>query len=216
MDWRTHSLQLAARGAATTGLVLVTSCGSQSASLSADGSGSADRSRSIPHLTARAEPGHCSGRIEAVSIDGDVRVPDGATCELVGTRVEGNVSIGHSARLYARGVAVDGDIEGEGALTVDVAESSSVGGNVQLDSGGTALVTDSRIDGDLSWEDQHGELLAQGNTVRGNLDLEDNTGGVTVSGNTIGGDLACENNAPTPHGGDNSVSGNEEDQCHDL
>jgi hypothetical protein len=115
-------------------------------------------------------------------VDGDVTVPDGGTCELLGTRVEGNISIGQGGRLYARGVDVDGDIEGERTLEVQVTDRSNVGGNLQLESGGTAIVTGSHVDGDLSWEDQHGELQLQDTTVRGNVDVEGNTGSVTVSG----------------------------------
>jgi hypothetical protein len=52
--------------------------------------------------------------------------------------------------------------------------------------------------------------------VHGNVDLEGNTGGVIVSHNTIGGDLSCQDNSPSPQGGENSVSGEEERQCQDL
>ncbi len=206
-------LRIVALAAAAGSLLATTACGSRAPSLSADGGGTADPTRSAAHVTAPTEPGHCSGRIEAVSVDGDVTVPDGATCELVGTRVEGNISVGPAARLYAHAVAVDGDIEGERTLDVQVTEGSSVGGNLQLESGGTALVTDSHIDGDLSWQDQHGALVARDSTVRGNLDLEDNTGGVTVTGNEVGGDLTCQDNSPAPQAGSNTVSGDKEDQC---
>src|SRR5690242_14692780 len=92
--------------------------------------GSSDPTRDVGSLTGSASqhvaadhtPGHCQGRVGDVSIDGDVTVPDRATCELDGTRVEGNVSVGHGARLVARGVDVDGDVEGEGAAAVEVTD----------------------------------------------------------------------------------------------
>jgi hypothetical protein len=214
MNRRVDPLRLAARGVATSGLVLMTACGASS--LSGGGVGSADGTPALPPVTGHTEPGHCSGRIEAVSVDGDVTVPNGGTCELLGTRVGGNIWIGHGGRLYASGVDVDGDIEGEQALDVEVTDGSKVGGNLQLESGGTARPTASHVDGDLSWQDQHGELEIQNATVRGNLDLEGNTGSVTVSLSKIGGDLSCEENAPAPTGGGNAVSGEKEEQCVDL
>ena len=78
--------------------------------------------------------GDCNGQVGPRSVDGDLSVPAGATCELRDIRVEGNISIGHRSRLYAR-VDVDGDIEGEDAAAVEVTNGSSVGGNLQLESG---------------------------------------------------------------------------------
>jgi hypothetical protein len=161
-------------------------------------------------------PQHCTGRVGDVSVNGDVMVPAGAACQLIGTTVGGNVSVGAGARLFARSVDVDGDIEGERTGTVEVTEGSEVGGNMQLDSGGTVLVSGSHVDGDLAWEEQQGFLIARDNSVGGNVELDANTGGAELVGNTISGDLSCEENRPTPRGGHNRVSGDEDDQCHDL
>ncbi len=210
MTWRTRSLKVPALVATTLGLVVLTSCGTGSRSASPDAA------PALPHVASHAVAGHCDGRIGADSVDDDVTVPDGATCELLGTTVEGNVSIGHGARLYARGVDVDGDIEGERTALVELSAESNVGGNVQLESGATAIVRDSHIDGDLSWEDQHGHLLAEHTSVSGNLEADGNTGGLSLSDNKIGGDLSCQENSPTPNGGGNTVSGDHEDQCRGL
>ena len=207
-----HPRMLAVQVAATTGIVLITACGHDGPSLAAVGS---DGRTPPPGMTARAEPGHCSGRIDDVSVSGDVTVPDGETCELVGTRVEGNISIGQGARLYASAVDVDGDIEGERTTAVEVTDSK-VGGNLQLESGGSALVAHSHVDGDISWQEQDGELVARETSVGGNLEVEGNTGGVTVFADTIRGDLSCQDNSPVPQGRDNSVSGDAEDQCRAL
>jgi|tagenome__1003787_1003787.scaffolds.fasta_scaffold20896521_2 hypothetical protein len=209
-----HPLRLAARGVATGCLVLLTGCGASSVSGGEAGAG--EPTPDLPPMSGPTEPGHCSGRIEAVSVDGDVTVPNGATCELLGTHVDGNISIGHGGRLYASGVDVDGDIEGERTLDVEVTAGSNIGGNLQLESGEAVRVTGSHVDGDLSWQGQDGALELQGATVRGNVVLEENTGGVTVSSNRIGGDLSCEDNAPPPAGGGNAVSGERDEQCGGL
>jgi hypothetical protein len=179
--------------------------------------GSSPAARPSPSRPATsAVAGHCDGQLGPGSVDGDVTVPDGATCELRGIRVGGNISIGHRAHLVAEGVDVDGDLEGEGTATVEVTSGSRVGGNLQLESGGSVLVSNSHVGGDLSWEEQHGTLRADGNTVSGNLELDGNTGATRVSDNEIHGDLSCDENAPTPVGGHNSVSGDQEGQCRGL
>jgi hypothetical protein len=196
-------------------LAILTSCFS-SQSVATGPPPTIETSATTSDLSADSSPGHCTGRVGSVSVDGDVTVPAGATCELVGTVVEGNVSVGPAARLIARGVDVDGDIEGERTAAVEITDDANVGGNLQLESGGTALVTGSHVDGDVSWEEQHAALRARGNTVSGNLELDGSTGGVTVTDNKVGGDLICEDNTPAPRGGHNTVSGDKDGQCHDL
>src|SRR5919197_3887428 len=129
MTRRTRSLRRAVTVVAATGSALLTSCATSQRLVSSEGS-----NHGLPAPTSLATAGHCVGQIGERSVDGDVTVPNGETCELLGTRVEGNVSVGHSARLYVSGVAVDGDIEGERAVAVEVTHASHVGGNVQPES----------------------------------------------------------------------------------
>ena len=165
-----------------------------------------------PSATSPTSPGACDGFIGAVTVD-EVTVPPGATCTLVRTRVEGNISVGSGATLVARGVVVDGDIESEGARAVTVTDKSSIGGNLQLEDGGSSTVKGARIDGDLAWESQGGALVAIGNTIGGNLAADENRGRLTISGNHVGGDLQCEENTPAPEVAGNTVGGNAEGQC---
>jgi hypothetical protein len=166
-----------------------------------------------PRASTAAEPGRCTGVIEAVVVP-DVVVPAGATCTLVGTQVDGNVRVGPGATLLASGVTVDGDVEGERAAGVEVTEASRIGGDVQLQQdGGWATLRDVTIDGDVEWEGQGGALHAEGNTIGGNLQADDNRGGVHLAGNRIDGDLECEHNDPAPGGSGNAVGGDTEEQC---
>jgi hypothetical protein len=166
--------------------------------------------------TSRAtSPGHCDGAIGSDAVD-DVRVPDGATCTLDGTTVDGNVSVGRQAVLIAHGVSIDGDVEGEGADSVEIAEDSSIGGNLQLEKGGASSVTDTHIDGDLEWSEQSGALTIEHSSIGGNLQADGNSGEVTVSDTSIGGDLSCDGNSATPGGGGNDVAGNRAGQCSGL
>lgn len=85
----------------------------------------------------------------------------GRTCTLEGTTVDGNVSVGPCGTLVARGVAVDGDGEGEGARLVEVSDSSTIGGSLQLQQGGSSTVSDSHIRGELLWSEQDGAVAVQ-------------------------------------------------------
>ena len=153
---------------------------------------------------AQADDRTCRGTIGAVAVDGDVIVPQGATCTLVGTRVDGNVEVRSGATLLARGVRVGGNVQAENhervvvkpRLVGDRTVRSTVGGSIQLVHGGG------------------GALLR--NVVDSDVQLFSNDGRFTVRGNVVGGNLQCKSNVPRPVGGSNRVEGNKEDQCRGL
>ena len=166
----------------------------------------------VPADHRNASPGHCDGTIGRTAVD-EVDVPSGATCTLVATTVNGNVTVGAGATLTARGVKVDGDIEGRRARVVGVSHHSTIGGNLQLARGGLAAVTNSRIRGDLQWSEQTGTLTVQRSTIGGNLQAMRNHGWLTVTGNRIRGDLECGLNRRAPISARNAVRGHREGQC---
>ncbi len=198
---------------AIAGLLLLSGCGVDDVSSGSGGvrdTGFVPKTGSADHDAV--SPGHCDGRIGHISVD-EVDVQKGATCTLQRTTVNGNVSVGVGGTLVARGVAVDGDVEAEGARRVAMSGHSWVGGNLQLEQGGSSAVSDSQIRGDLQTAQQTGALVVLHNSVGGNLQVDQNSGRVTISGNRIGGDLNCEQNSPAPRGGDNRVSGHRAGQC---
>lgn len=155
-------------------------------------------------LTAFAETAHadervCRGRLGAVTVD-NLRVPDGATCTLAGTKVKGTIKVEDRAVLRASGVNVVGNVQAENHRLV-VLRSSRVGGSVQLDQGGKAGVRSATI---------------TGNRVDGDIQLFENRGSQVVSKNRVGGNLQCKENRPAPTGSGNVVQGNKEDQCRRL
>jgi hypothetical protein len=158
--------------------------------------------------------GSCNGTIGAVSVD-EVHVPVGATCRLTGTRVNSNVSIDTGATLVATGVYVDGDVEGQGARSVQILTRSTIGGNIQLQEGGSVSVIGTKVDGDVELQDLTGPLRAEGNTIGGSLQAASNSGGLSLVKNRINGDLQCQQNARLSGKG-NAVQGNHEDQCSGL
>ena len=62
---------------------------------------------------AQAEERVCRGTIGATTVD-NLLVPQGATCTLNGTRIEGTVKVERNATLTASGIRVKGNVQGEG------------------------------------------------------------------------------------------------------
>jgi hypothetical protein len=91
---------------------------------------------------ALADDTVCRGILGEVTVV-NLIVPDGSTCTLNGTRIEGNIHVGTGATLGANGVDVDGNIQAEGAQSVNVVAlhgvRSFVGGNIQIKQGGPLL-----------------------------------------------------------------------------
>jgi hypothetical protein len=157
----------------------------------------------------------CRGEIGRRTVD-NVKVPQGASCTLRGTRVEGNVTINRNATLIAVNVRVDGNVQGENAKNVVLRAGSRVGGDVQVVQGKRARVLGSRVGGDILYDDQDGRVVVKRTTVGGNVQAFQNTGGVVIKNNVIDGNLQCKENQPRPTGGGNRVGGSKEDQCKRL
>jgi hypothetical protein len=167
-----------------------------------------------PHV-AVAEEKICRGTIGSKTLD-NVKVPEGETCTLRGTKVKGTIKINKSARLEAIEVNVIGNVQAENARNVVVRKDSRVGGSVQVVQGKKATVAGSRVKGDILYDDQSGEVIVRSSSVGGNVQAFQNTGGVQIADNVIDGNLQCKENKPAPTGGNNNVKGSKEDQCEKL
>lgn len=163
---------------------------------------------------AMAEERTCRGTIGAVTLD-NLRVPQGATCTLNGTRLQGTIKVERGATLKATTVRVNGNVQAEGARNVTVLDSQ-VGGSIQLVQGGAANLRRNSVTADILLDDNSGALAGVNNAIGGNLQAFQNTGGVAVSRNRIDGNLQCKENSPRPTGGSNVVQGSKEDQCRTL
>lgn len=164
---------------------------------------------------ASAEETTCRGTIGAVTVD-NLRVPQNATCTLNQTIAKGTVKVERGATLNARGVRINGNVQGEGARSVALTAGSQVGGSVQIKQGGGAKVLDSFITADIQYDSNRSPLEASRNRVGGSIQVVKNTGGVRIASNRVNGNLQCKENRPAPTGGSNVVQGNKEDQCARL
>ena len=145
--------------------------------------------------SANAEERVCRGTIGAATLD-NVRVPQDATCTLLGTKVKGTVKVEARATLVAEDVIVIGNVQAGNARKVEVLDGSRVGGSVQVVQGGAATVADSRIEADILYDSSNKALSVLRNRVGGNVQVFQNTGGVAIRRNFIDGNLQCKANVP--------------------
>lgn len=157
----------------------------------------------------------CQGLLGAVTVD-NLYVPQGATCALDGTRVQGTIKVETGASLTARQITVFGNIQAEGANYIEVLAGSSVGGSIQIKQSGAARIENTAVNGDIQFESNNSILNVSGNQVGGNVQVFKNAGGAAIANNAINGNLQCKENDPAPAGGNNSVQGSKEDQCAGL
>jgi hypothetical protein len=163
---------------------------------------------------ALAEEFRCTGAVGAVALD-NLFVPDGATCVLDRTRLNGSVVVGRGATLRAHSVAINGNLQAEGAAFVGVGGYSTVGGSVQIVQGGGASIERARIKGDIQFESNNSPIAANHNSVGGSLQAFQNMGGLVFNGNRMNGNMQCKENIPAPVGRGNQ-SPSKEDQCARL
>lgn len=169
---------------------------------------------SMVSLPAFADEFICTRSVGAISVD-NLRVPDGRSCSLNGTRIKGNIVVGTGSTLNAGGIRVDGNVQAEGHRAVYLNAGTVVGGSVQLKQGGVAQVLRTSIDSDLQLESNRGRITVEQNKVDGNVQVVQNTGGVIIRRNQIAQALQCKQNAPAPTGGGN-IAGDKEGQCARL
>lgn len=142
-------------------------------------------------------------------------VPQGASCTLNGTRVEGTVKVERAATLTANGIRVKGNVQSEGFRNITLQRGSTVIGSVQLENGlegGSGRVLNSRINGDLQFFQNNARMVARGNTILANFQANQNMGGLVIQNNRISENLQCQANTPPPTGSGNTA-GDKEDQC---
>jgi hypothetical protein len=166
---------------------------------------------------AQAEERVCRGTIGATTVD-NLRVPQGASCTLNGTRVEGTVKVEQHARLTANGIRVKGNIQSEGFKNIVLRQASVVVGSVQLENGlsdGSGRVINTRINGDLQFFSNEARMIARGNTILANFQANQNMGGLVIENNRVAENLQCQSNSPPPTGG-NNTAGDKEGQCARL
>jgi len=150
---------------------------------------------------AQADDRRCTGTIRAVSVDGDVVVPRGATCRLLSTRVDGNVKVYRGATLLARGVRVGGNVQADNHRRVEVTHRM-VNNRVRR----------SFVDGSIQAKQGRGGEIRR-TVVGSDIQVFSNRARWAIYRNVVDGNLQCKSNSPRPVGDRNRVHGNKEGQC---
>jgi hypothetical protein len=127
-----------------------------------------------------------------VTIPGNVTVPSGDSCTLIGTTVNGNVQVQSGGRLWDQGATVQGNIQANRADWVAVGSGGTVNGNVQIT--GTTGAPPSGYAGSKATPPQN---YLCSTVVRGNVVVQGNGAGAPFE---IGGGPDCDNGL--------SISGN--------
>ena len=134
---------------------------------------------------AQAEERTCRGTIGSTTVD-NLRVPQGASCTLNGTKVEGTVKVERNGTLVANTIRVKGNVQSEGSRSITLRQGSVVVGSVQLENGldgGSGRVLNSRVNGDLQFFSNEARMISRGNTLLANLQANQNTGGLVIENN---------------------------------
>jgi hypothetical protein len=163
---------------------------------------------------ALGEERSCRGTLGRVSVD-NLRVPQGATCKLKGTRLNGTITVQRGATLIVDRARINGSVQAENARNV-VVRRSRVGGSIQVKQGGGATIAGSRVIHDIQFDANRRLLRAHRNRVGGSIQVVGNSGGASIVRNTVNGNLDCKENRPAPTGGSNVVGESKTDQCERL
>lgn len=163
---------------------------------------------------AHAADLECRGTLGAVTVAGNLLVPDDSTCTLNGTTVLGSVVVKSRATLVATGIETNGSIQGESPARLDVRDSQ-LGNSIQLRKGGPVVLSGNTITGDIALEENLGRVELAGNDVVGSVQANKNTGGLDITTNVIGNGLQCQDNLPLPTGGGN-IAKQKQGQCINL
>ena len=165
------------------------------------------------------------GGATVTTINGNVTVPNGASCTLQFVNVTGNVTVQLGGSLlitaYLEPSTIGGNVQASNCVSTLLEGNVSVKGNLQI---GNCTGTTANgfqgpgivIGGNYQCQNNAGPCETWLGQIAGNAQIQNNGGTASdVSLNTIEGNLQCQNNiaAPTHSHGYNWVTGNAQGQC---
>ncbi len=158
--------------------------------------------------TARAGDYECRETLGAVTITGNLIVPDDATCNLFGTQVQGSIVVKSRSVLRASNVNVTGGVSGQSQAIVEICDSYigngiSLAKGEDLGLGGYIDIHRTEVVGSIQLQDNRYPVTIDDNVVSGSIEASKQTGGLEISRNQIGGGLSCQDNFPPPTGSGN-------------
>lgn len=209
-QWRISSLQVTSVAA----IALLAACGQDSTtSTEVDpnqataGRGPAGTTGSTPSGAGSATTaGRCNGVLGAITVS-DVFVPAGATCDLQGTRVRGNVIVSRDAALLAAGARIDGNVQGEDARAMSLSAGTTVNGSVQAKRRAVVRLNGVTVGGNVQIEETGASLVAEAIRVTGNVQVA-KADAADLLRVTTGGDIQFTENRASLRSREAQVEGN--------
>jgi hypothetical protein len=161
------------------------------------------------------DPETCGSTAQNKVIKGELTVPPEAACTLIKDTVEGNLSIGEGARLFAGGTDIKGNLSSNSAKSMSLV-ASEVDGNVSIDA-------TSGTEGAFGACGTVESVCLLGTTLKpdrflGNVSITNTSpGGAVIANSLVAQNLTCTGNAfATNLGLMDTVSGQEFGQCVGL
>ncbi len=152
-----------------------------------------------PGAAMAATTTECTGTLTGVQ-DGNIRVPDGATCTLEGVSVTGSIRVGAGATLLTDDSTVDMNVIARDAASVQIIDTVVLGEiNLQRTSGAIVIgaegcAVDPVADGNIVLINNEGTIAVCFMTLR-NLVVQGNTKRIGLFDNTISNDLVVTQNS---------------------
>ena len=153
--------------------------------------------------TAAAAAGFtCNGTFTGVTVS-KVVVPDNGACTLVGSTVTGDVSVLTGAYFEANATSIQGNVKGNGGLTIYTHDGSTVSGSVKANKTTQVFLFDGSVRGNVQAQSITGSGHVQvcGMNIGKNVQIQKAGTDILVGdslagcgGNTIAGDLKIMNN----------------------
>jgi hypothetical protein len=135
-------------------------------------------------ITAKADDLECSGTLGELVVD-NLIVPPAASCNLAGTRVQGNINVGTNATLIANNAVITGNVHATGFRSVFLGQGTEVNGNVELKNGRRGDIRNSTVRQNLVFENNRGKLIVRVVSVGGSLHAVHNSGKLQIESNPV-------------------------------
>jgi hypothetical protein len=157
---------------------------------------------------AGGPPTECVGAFTGVA-PGNLVVPTGQFCIIIGATVGGNVLVEPGAiGFHSHGSEIAGSVHSPGPIVFDVRVlDSRVGRNVEIEQtrlGTAGAICRSTIGGDVIMKQNAGfmnvgigfpfDVCFAGNEIGGNVIVDDNSGVISINNNTIDQSVHVDNN----------------------
>jgi hypothetical protein len=147
-------------------------------------------------------PAECTTTQSGASIEGDLIVPDNASCTIVGSKVGGHVKVGTNSYFQATSSTIGGDVKGRSSLTIFLDKKTSVGGQVDASGTSQVFVFDSSVGDEIDVRGATDKVNICGNQVQRDIEVSSSKRDILVgdpsatdcAGNTVGRSIEVDRN----------------------